>query len=481
MKRLLFAVMLVLALAVPVWGAARTLYPVQSPASMDWSASTWALTDGGTADEVKPAAGDTVLFTANSGDVTVDETAPLTGALAVLNMTNYTGTLDLGTYTLTVDGICQLFGTITGTGTIDAGEGLFNQAAAVADAITLLLTTSGSHNIYWIGTGGSININCAGTWTLSNNISAYAFTQTLGTLVGGSRTLTLNGGDLLYTAGTLTGDLNVTFAVSGNGNWDTSGNKLNLVTVNAGQTLTMDVGLAHKKLTVNGTLSIGGAYVLATYPAANDSISMGAAGSVGRTGTGLWRVYSTSDITNAGDIRITGTLPVQIINATDDTFQLDGDLEAAAGNTILIHGAEGNYTGLTLNGNLTGYPTFNLGLAGSGTRTGRLTLGSGVYRIGSITRTATSTTTANQFNPKGHVILSGTMTGTGIVVTPTYEGMIDCGGFGSVTAVESIGRRLVIRRARHHTTGIPLRGWEDDSCSNVKFEGRLIIGEPGVN
>lgn len=170
---------------------ARILYPVQSPASMDWSDSTWALTDGGTADEPKPEDDDTVYFTANSGDVTVDETAPLTGALTVLNMTNYTGTLDLGTYTLTVDGMCQLYGTIIGTGTIDAGESLFNQVAAVADAVTLLLTTSGSHSIYWLGTGGSININCAGTWTLRNNISAYVFTMRRGTLDGHSQMITL--------------------------------------------------------------------------------------------------------------------------------------------------------------------------------------------------------------------------------------------------------------------------------------------------
>ena len=167
---------------------ARTLYPVQSPASMDWSASTWALTDGGTADEAKPEAGDTVNFTVNSGDVTVDEN---TAALAGLDMSNYTGTLDLGTYTLTVDGMCQLYGTIIGTGTIDAGESLFNQVAAVADAVTLLLTTSGSHSIYWLGTGGSININCAGTWTLRNNISAYVFTMRRGTLDGHSQMITL--------------------------------------------------------------------------------------------------------------------------------------------------------------------------------------------------------------------------------------------------------------------------------------------------
>lgn len=170
---------------------ARTLYPVQSPASMNWSASTWALTDGGTADEAKPEAGDTVYFTANSGDVTVDEN---TNALAGFNMnpvTTYAGTLALGANTLTVDGYCLLAGSITGTGTIDAGENSLLQSAAVANTVTLLLTTSTSNNLRWTGTGGIVNINCTGTYTLQNNISAYAFTMRRGTLDGNSQMITL--------------------------------------------------------------------------------------------------------------------------------------------------------------------------------------------------------------------------------------------------------------------------------------------------
>ena len=477
MKRTILALLFILALALPVWGAARTLYPAHS--AMNWSDSTWALSDGGTADEAKPEAGDTVYFTANSGDVTVDEDVPLAGALYNLQMdyeTCYAGTLALGSYTLTVDGTCELQGTITGTGTIDAGEGMFIQGATVADAITLLLTTSGAHYIYGGGTGGSININCTGTYTLQNAISAYAFTMTAGTLVGGSQTVTLNGGDLTYTAGTLTGDLNVTFAVSGSGNWDTAaGSYLHLLTVDATQTLTLDGNLDCKAVSAAGTVALG-ANRLYIYPAANDFLTV--TGSIGGTGD-LFVYPGATSRSNSGGIVLADSATLVVgFDADDKTITQSSDIEATSGNTLQVYGDASKYCHLILNGNLTGYPTIQLGNAASGTRQGRLTLGSGVYQIGSLARVGTAT--GHQFNPGGHVRLSGTFDGTEITTTPTSEGQIDCLGTGRVTAVTSTGRRLVVRRAVD-AAGMPLRAWQSDSCVNVMFKGRKVIGEPGVN
>ncbi len=82
--------------------AQRTLYPVQDPSTMDWSASTWALTDGGAADQAKPALGqaDIIIFTLNSGAVTLDEDSETLGSLS---MTGYDSTLTMGVFDIDVD------------------------------------------------------------------------------------------------------------------------------------------------------------------------------------------------------------------------------------------------------------------------------------------------------------------------------------------------------------------------------------------
>ena len=73
------------------------------------------------------------------------------------------------------------------------------------------------------------------------------------------------------------------------------------------------------------------------------------------------------------------------------------------------------------------------------------------------------------------------MTGTGVTVTPTHEGVIDCQGAGVVEKVTVTGRRLVVRRAVD-AAGMPLRSWQGgDTNVNVRFLGRKVIGNPGVN
>ena len=79
------------------------------------------------------------------------------------------------------------------------------------------------------------------------------------------------------------------------------------------------------------------------------------------------------------------------------------------------------------------------------------------------------------------LVMAGTLTAPGVTMTVASEAQIDCGGTGTVTDVTVSGNRLVVRRAVHSSTGIPLRGWNDDSCVNVRFLGRRVIGAPGVN
>ena len=104
----------------------------------------------------------------------------------------------------------------------------------------------------------------------------------------------------------------------------------------------------------------------------------------------------------------------------------------------------------------------------------------GVHKFTGAIAVAAGSTAANALNPQGRCIFTGTFTGTGVTVTPTYEGQIDCQGVGVITNVTSTGRRLVVRRAVT-AAGLPLRSWQGGTSNvNVRFLGRKVIGEPGV-
>ena len=68
---------------------ARTLYPAW--VDMNWSEAKWSQADNDARNETKPVAGDTVIFTANSGNVVLDEDSA--ARLASLDMTGFTGSL----------------------------------------------------------------------------------------------------------------------------------------------------------------------------------------------------------------------------------------------------------------------------------------------------------------------------------------------------------------------------------------------------
>ena len=105
-------------------------------------------------------------------------------------------------------------------------------------------------------------------------------------------------------------------------------------------------------------------------------------------------------------------------------------------------------------------------------------LGAGPHSIASIAR-GDAANVGNALTLGGRILLSGTFTGTGIAVTPTGEGQVDCRGVGRVTAVTATGRRLVVRSAVD-ASGNPVRLWNGDGSTNVMFKGRKVIGEPGV-
>ena len=69
--------------------AARTLYPTQDAGPTNWSAAAWSEADDNAKDQTKPVAGDTVIFTSNSGSIQMDEDSEV-----LLAFTQSGGTLD---------------------------------------------------------------------------------------------------------------------------------------------------------------------------------------------------------------------------------------------------------------------------------------------------------------------------------------------------------------------------------------------------
>ena len=508
MKRICLLAFLLLALAVPALGVARTLYPAQD--AMNWSAAEWSLADDNAKNQAKPAGGDTVYFTFNSGDVTLDENSAALAALAMDAAGDYVLTLALGANTLTVDGSCGLVGTITGTGTIDAGEGQFVQEATVANGVTLLLTTSGSDPIYWVGTGGSVDINCTGTYTLGTACNSYALTVTAGTLAGAEQTWTVGAGgfepkagaiftgtlivDLSAAAGaydqtdgeiaaaavlnvttgsggfsfaalTRTGTLNITMAEDANIEWNTysASALISSLTVNATATLTANT--MTKALHGSGEIATTIKRLVCYYVDTNNFWTF--TGTV--TGNGPVTIFASTGVSNAAAITLAQT--GETLFESGDTIALASKLTTAGALKIEGPGGVAVCT-LECNG---GTQVGGACTLGKTTKSGVLTLGPNRVHTFASTIAMSGTGTANAFNPRGRVILGGTMTGTGIVVTPTYEGVIDCFGAGRVTAVTATGRRLVVRRAVD-ASGNPVRSWNGDGCTNVRFLGRRLVG-----
>ena len=121
---------------------ARTLYPARS--AMNWSASTWSLSDGGAEDESKPgvATADLVVFANAANDVTMDEASNPLGAFTLGG-----GDFDMASFAMPVNGDVVVSGggianpgTVTqgGESAMDWGSGsTFHYALAAAAVVTI--------------------------------------------------------------------------------------------------------------------------------------------------------------------------------------------------------------------------------------------------------------------------------------------------------------------------------------------------------
>jgi hypothetical protein len=228
-------------------------------------------------DNIVPVAGDTVVFTATSGDLTLN--VP-TANLAGIDFTNYVGTI---TFT----------NAINTSGTVNLGTGGYTQAGASGLVINGTSTISGSAT--WSRTltftGTSI------TYTLGNNLNVTGNISLSGatTSVFNGNILNIGGNLTVTTLAIVSGT--TAFVFNGTGTWNhtaSGGYIQNNVTINTAGTLTLGTNIYYQ----TGTLT----YVQGTVSAGTSTLNIGTATTLD-TGGMTWANVSIS--TNVTSVSIT--------------------------------------------------------------------------------------------------------------------------------------------------------------------------------
>ena len=217
-----------------------------SNAGGNWNATaTWT---GG----VVPIAGDSIAFTATSGNLTVNVSS---AALVGVNFTNYVGTITFN-------------GNITTNGVLNLGTGGYTQLGASGIVLngTAILTSGG---VTWSRTlvfgGASPTYTFVGNLTVTGLITFQGSGNTTLT----NNTLNINGSLTQTTAGTYSGTTAIVFG--GTGTWSNSGGGTirNNTTINTAGTLTISGSINYNTgiftytagtvVTTGSTLNIAGA------------------------------------------------------------------------------------------------------------------------------------------------------------------------------------------------------------------------------
>jgi len=399
----------------------------------------------------------------NAAGFAVTHNSPAAGNSIICDVA---GTLDLGTTAANAIAVTVSASTTIGN---SFACGTFNPTAG---------TLTGAGKTITVGAGGFIpsgTNTIAGTLSvdLSAGVGTGVYTQTAGTIGSGATLNVITGtGAVTFTALTRTGTLNVTHnAASGSLAWDSTTAQISKLTINAGMKTTLTGGARVLSFAGSGELATGGTWFFLYGVASIDFWTF--TGTV--TGTGTVKIYFLADISNAAAITLANTSVTNILGA-NTTLALAGKITTAG--AFSLAGSSGSAVGtVACNGGSSFGGAVTLG---SGTTNGVLTLASGQVHTFASTIARADTGTANALKLGGRVILGGTFTGTGITVTQAGDGQIDCQGTGVVAKVTATGNRLVVRRAVD-AAGMPLRSWNGgDTNVNVRFLGRKVIGEPGI-
>jgi hypothetical protein len=323
-KKLLLTIFLFLICSI---AHATTWYACTSGGN--WSANVWTSVsaDQGTCVAAlgTPVAGDTAVMNSSSGNITITASA----AAASVTMTGYTGTLAVGTQTLTVNG-----GTVTLGGTITATTG------------TLLITGTESLDAAGVTWPGRVNFDGAVTITLINGdnwvttgLTTFTLASTLNETT--SETYTSNGG-LTVSATTGNGSALI---ILGGGTWSGAFYIENSLTLAGNITVSGLVGAASNTLTYSsGTITVTGSTLELVSETLNTSgmtwntIEPGSTTTVTLTSNLNATTFLASLVGAAGTLTMAGAFNITVGTLRGGTTSTGGSggLKLVAGQTLNV-------------------------------------------------------------------------------------------------------------------------------------------------
>jgi hypothetical protein len=435
------------------------IYYFRNTGDVNWgTASNWSLTDGGGATGAVPTAADDALFTANSGNCTVNASNRV---CKTLNFTGYTNT------------ITMTFGiTVSGAVTLAAAMGVAGTAALTVNTTATLTSNGKTWSADFTFSGTSQTYTLADNWTISGLLTFSNGTAvtvngntifssggittsgsgfmggtttlhiTVGTLVGGAGSgafgfpIVLNGNitisalstagtsSITYTSGTITPP--TTLSLGGNVTLSTSGMFWNNVSLSATLTLSQDFN-------INGVLTVGA-------PTINGSFNINCYGGISLgnlmvkgTGNpvinllgGTWIVTNPNagwiplDTNINGNITISGTVYYRV-----GTLRYISGTNTVTGSTLVINSScTLNTSGMSWNNVTTSGATITLtsdlninGLLNVAGNT--LTNGSFNINVNSLFIISASVIGVNTGNPTLNFIGNGSWTGSGRLIMNT--------------------------------------------------------------
>ena len=463
----------------------------------NWNA-TAAWTGG-----VVPIAGDTVNFTATSGNLVINV---LTAVLGGIDFSNYIGTITFNN-SITSNGVINLG---TGGYTQAGTEGLFIGNSGTA---TLSGTTVWSRKLQFQGT----NV----TTTLSNNITttgAIILNATTSNVINGN-TLNIGGNLTVISTGTISGTTSIVF--NGTGTWShtAAGIIQNNITINTAGTLTIGTNIYYN----TGTLT----YTAGTVTTTGSTLNISAATTINTGGMGTttnaWNnviltvaatfiIALSSNLNTTGTLTITSTTSAQTLsfsgvgllnpsgslalnlNSTNSaTFTITIPNTLTVANLIFNCGTN-NLGVITLNGNsinITGNlsqtnatfivvlaGTTSLNLTGTGTWSTVNTAGSGIRNSMTINTAGTITITGTIYYNTGTLTYTtGTVTTTGSTLfvglnTTLATGTLNWNNiiFAGVSTITITTNLNILGNLTTQTNAVTING-----LFNINVSGNLAI------
>ena len=403
---------------------------------MNYSDSKWSTADDNAQDTAKPGAGDVPIFTANSGNVTMDESS---AALGGLTMTGYANTLAMGTYAIDVDGDAVLDGTITSGGgdEIACSGNLTKTSGMTTLPAGLVIIMDGTGNLTCNSVaGGAMSVNSGGTVTCADAQTWTSYTFTAGTVNYASQTLTVAGAISLGAVGTHQNISVVEQTVSADLKWSRS---------NQG------AGITEYRLANGLTATLTGVTYIQSFQAGMAGTITGAFGLIVRfAGDNFWQPAATAVFSMAlvRFWRLNGLTPggaVTLADADleiigyDESFTLDGDVDLGTG-TLWVYNYSwaGKYSTLVANGYDITAQTITLGGTAATTGGGKLDCSTAGTTITCTDIAAgNAANTLNFFEFADVLVHTGTFTGTTIDCDARVGDACTFTGTGTVTDVDA--------------------------------------------